>query len=59
MKQLKFLLSWDMIVLEEKPTSLGKNELPYKGTYVSNILTIIIISYLFLYRLVTSHWKGS
>jgi F420-0:gamma-glutamyl ligase-like protein len=59
MKQLKFLLLGDMIVLEEKSTSMGTMNFLVRETYVPNILAIIIISYLFLYRLVTYHWKGS
>jgi hypothetical protein len=59
MKQLKLLLLGDMIVLKEKPTSMGNNKLPHIETYVMNILAIIIIPYLFLYSIVTYHWKGS
>jgi hypothetical protein len=53
------------LFLDEKPISSRNNELPLgKGprfpeeTYVLKLLVIIIISYLFLYRLTTYHWKA-
>jgi hypothetical protein len=39
---------------KERPKFLGGTYVPY----VLKILAIIVISYLFLYRLVTYHWKG-
>jgi hypothetical protein len=38
-------------LLEERPKFLGEIN-------VTNLLAIIIISYYFLYRLLTYHWKG-
>ncbi len=55
--QLK-LLPKDMIIPWEKPTSLKKRLKFFGETYVLNLLAITIISYLFLYKLVTYYWKG-
>jgi len=55
---LKFLLLGDMIITQGK-TNFPKKQWPkfLEGTYVPKFLAIIIISYLFLYRLVTYHSK--
>jgi len=47
-----------MIIPWETPTSFKKRLKFFRGTYVLNLLTITIISYLFLYKLVTYYWKG-
>ncbi len=63
--QLKLLLLGDIIVPwgkcnfhEEQWTFLKERPKFLEETYVSNIFAIIIISCLFLYMLVTHHWKG-
>jgi len=47
-KQLKLLLPKNMIVPQ------GKTNFPW-GTYVLKFLAILVISYLFLYKVVTYH----
>jgi len=56
--QLKLLLLRDMIVPGGKPTSFEETPKFLRGTNLSKLVAIKIISYLFLYSLLTYHWKG-
>jgi hypothetical protein len=56
--QLKFLLPGDIIVTHGTMNfPCGKAQIPWRNI-CSKFLGITIISYLFLYRFVTFHWKG-
>ncbi len=63
--QLKLLFLGTMIVPWGRTIFLGEQwisprERPkfFRETYVPNLLAIIIISFIFLYRVVTYHWKS-